>query len=195
MDHFTRQMSTVALPIPRRDLHSPGDDWAGISGCWYGLFGRWKVGDPEPTPSVLPHIKFEPCKPEILDSLIKHHDQMSRVKAGPILQLATGLPWSDALPPIFFHGHGGESRRQTPWTVYCVRGVARLTTDSPPEIRFTIVLRKLGRDVARFEGVQVGGAQLGRGRRGIVCLSSWVEGGEECQAATQPLNAKASSAD
>lgn len=153
VDHFTRVMDTIAvpgrqLPTPTSGLRSPiGDwrDWAGIHGCWYGLLGRWEVSDNEPRPSVIPHINIGPCDPQSLVDIIKYHDKTSGLKAGRMLPLATGLPWSKALPPVYFHGHSTNGSRTA--TIFCVRGVARLTMDCPPEVRYTMILRKCGQDV------------------------------------------------
>lgn len=179
VDHFTRVMTSIARPerslslTPSHPDYPKDGDWSGIFGCWYGLLGRWQNGDPEPQPSLIPHINLGPCDPATMVSMIRHHEKANRVKSGRMLPLDTGLPWSKALPPVYFHGHSPDFKRNQRATDLCIRGVTRLTTDTPAEIRYTILLRKHGIDVVKFEGVQVGGVRSRRGVIGVSSLAKW----------------------
>lgn len=88
--------------------------------------------------------------------------------------IKTHLPTSNLLPALHFHG---SSRANSGATTYpssspssFVRGVVQLTADSPPQVRWTLVIRYAGEDRWRLEAVQVGG----RGsKRGFFGVSSW----------------------
>lgn len=76
-------------------------------------------------------------------------------------RIETSLPTSDLAPPVHFHG------RSRQLVLSFVRGVVRLTSDTPPEVRWTIVIRYSGEDRWRLEGVQVGGRGSRRGLFGV----------------------------
>ena len=89
----------------------------------------------------------------------------------PIIE--TGIPTSDLLPAIRFHGssqqhdgihalHGSTNGQFT-----FIRGVVQLTADNPPQVRWTLVIRYGGEDRWRLECVQVGGRGSRRGFFGV----------------------------
>lgn len=81
------------------------------------------------------------------------------------------LPSSDLLPPIRFCGHSTQSSQahlmpaDSPPS--SVRGVVRLTSDSPPQVRWTLVIRYGGEDRWRLECAQTGGRGSKRGFFGV----------------------------
>jgi hypothetical protein len=80
------------------------------------------------------------------------------------------LPNSDLLPTLHFHGvnHYAAHQRITSE----IRGSVSLTTDNPPQVRWTWVVGMAGEDRWRLTGIQVGG----RGsKRGIVGIWSAVQ--------------------
>lgn len=84
-------------------------------------------------------------------------------------KIQSTIPTSTVLPPIDFCGvsTGGTSVEGSH-----IRGTVSLTTDDPPEVRWTWVVRYSGFDRWRLEGIQVGGC---KSRRGIVGMWSDVE--------------------
>lgn len=80
------------------------------------------------------------------------------------------LPSSDLLPTLHFHGvnHYAAHQRITSE----IRGSVSLTTDNPPQVRWTWVVGMAGEDRWRLTGIQIGG----RGsKRGIVGIWSAVQ--------------------
>jgi hypothetical protein len=87
----------------------------------------------------------------------------------PLPALTTPLPMSP-VPPVYFQGTSHQQLSDDGVTTQprsFVRGVARLTADTPPEVRWTMVVRYAGEDKWRIEGVQVGGRQSRRGFFGV----------------------------
>ena len=99
--------------------------------------------------------------------------------------LDSALPTSSLLPPIYFQSKDGISgwyayARQVPGQSHApmpkqsgaqyfshFRGVARLTTDDPPQVRWTLMFREDEQDKWRFEAVQPCGRGSMRGMFGI----------------------------
>jgi hypothetical protein len=92
--------------------------------------------------------------------------------------IETGLPTSNLLPPIRFHGssqqHDGPNVLQgsAHGESTFVRGVVQLTADNPPQVRWTLVIRYGGEDRWRLECVQVGGRGSNRGFFGVSTVQS-----------------------
>lgn len=84
-------------------------------------------------------------------------------------RIETALETSDLYPPLYFHSEqrltGHMAQRGF------IRGVARVTPDDPPQIRWTIIIRYGGEDRWRMEGVQVGGRGSKRGFFGVSRLA------------------------
>lgn len=80
-------------------------------------------------------------------------------------RIETSQETSDLYPPLYFHSEqrltGHMAQRGF------IRGVARVTLDDPPEVRWTIIIRYGGEDRWRMEGVQVGGRGSKRGFFGV----------------------------
>jgi hypothetical protein len=166
------QQSMATIARPRLDLSGTlGRNWPRVLGYWYGIIGPAEVkGQGEGLRGLVPNLNVIALSdPTRVESMIKNLEQALNITSGPVLSLDTGLPWSNTLPPVFFYGHVDNWQRAS--QVPGMRGVARLTTDTPPQIRYTIILRKNGQDVVRFEGVQIGGAGS---RRGVVGVSGTV---------------------
>lgn len=93
-----------------------------------------------------------------------------------IPDIETGLPTSNLLPPIKFHGSSHPRSVTTPFLTAgasFVRGVVQLTADNPPQVRWTLIIRYGGEDRWRLECVQVGGRGSKRGFFGVG-LVHWV---------------------
>jgi len=85
------------------------------------------------------------------------------------------LPSDSPLPPVYFHGLS-EYYRRVPWEDPMRRivfGVVRPTTDSPPQLRWTLACSSGDPEVALanshfvFNGIQVGGRGSERGVLGV----------------------------
>lgn len=92
-----------------------------------------------------------------------------QIKLAP---LDTHLPYSTRLPPVYFHGVGRLADQEmleleTLDSASFTRGVARLTTDNPPELRWSIIVRYSDEDRWKIEGVQIGGRLSRRGFLGV----------------------------
>ncbi|WWC90979.1 uncharacterized protein L201_005918 [Kwoniella dendrophila CBS 6074] len=93
----------------------------------------------------------------------------------PLPPMKSGLPSSDLLQPIYFHGSsapypgdGPDTTQQAPTLPQnAIRGVVRLTADNPPQVKWTLIIRYRGQDRWRLECVQVGGRGSKRGFFGI----------------------------
>lgn len=86
----------------------------------------------------------------------------------PIVPVKSCIPTGDLLPPIHFHGHSGHSGTTWPTPASSfVKGTVQLTTDWPPQVRWTMVIRYSGEDRWRVEGVQMGGRGSKRGFFGV----------------------------
>ena len=86
-------------------------------------------------------------------------------------EIITGIPTSNLLPPIRFHG-SSHPRSSSPFQTggsggSFVRGVVQLTADNPPQVRWTLTIRYGGEDRWRLECVQVGGRGSKRGFFGV----------------------------
>jgi hypothetical protein len=81
--------------------------------------------------------------------------------------LDSAIPTSPLLPPVYFHGRSQQQAVGAGAPASFVRGVARLTADNPPEVRWTMIIRYSGEDRWKLEGVQVGGRQSRRGFFGV----------------------------
>lgn len=86
-------------------------------------------------------------------------------------EIETGLPTSDLLPPIYFHGSNQARSHPTPFPAAThssfVRGIVQLTADNPPQVRWTLIIRYGGEDRWRLECVQPGGRGSRRGLFGV----------------------------
>jgi hypothetical protein len=82
--------------------------------------------------------------------------------------VTSNIPTGDLLPPIHFHGHSSQSGGTWPTAASSfVKGTVQLTTDSPPQVRWTMIIRYGGEDRWRIESVQVGGRGSKRGFFGV----------------------------
>lgn len=84
--------------------------------------------------------------------------------------IETDLPTSNLLPAIRFHGSSHPRSAPTPFPTTnssFVRGVVQLTADSPPQVRWTLVIRYGDEDRWRLEAVQPGGRGSRRGFFGV----------------------------
>ncbi|KLT46514.1 hypothetical protein CC85DRAFT_289789 [Cutaneotrichosporon oleaginosum] len=140
-------------------------NWPQVLGVWYGLIGPSELPGLERLQSLAPTLNLIGLSdPTRLELLIQNLERALNIPTGPVMSLDTALPSSANLPPVYFYGHLESDRgSQVPG----VRGVARLTSDAPPQIRYTIIIRKSGQDIVRFEGVQVGGLGSRRGILGV----------------------------
>lgn len=143
-------------------------DWADICGTWHIAMVQF----PQDTPKLVSYgsVNLVPRPAEAIDRAMAKIDEGRPTHHHPRAPaygatLATGLPKSDALPPIYFNGltHPAAASR------YHLRGIAHLTTDQPPEIRYRVLFRDAETSVDElcFEGVHVGGPGSRRGVIGV----------------------------
>lgn len=90
-------------------------------------------------------------------------------EAANLPQLQSNLPISETLPAIQFCG---SSTNGSQVRVSEIRGQVSLTTDDPPQVRWTWIVRYGGEDRWRLEGIQIGG--IGS-KRGVVGMWSDVD--------------------
>ncbi|WVW79605.1 hypothetical protein I302_101574 [Kwoniella bestiolae CBS 10118] len=182
--------------LKRPDNLAEGDvwDWAGVEGNWCGCYAFMDYVDwvalNYPQSAFLHRLSSEidlSLYHEALGDLMQlelkictdphtsnprdnrctsHEFENDRT---PLPSVDTDLPSSDLLPPIYFHGSsvpyaGGDA---PPLPQNAIRGVARLTADNPPQVRWTMIIRYRDSDRWRLECVQVGGRGSKRGFFGI----------------------------
>lgn len=84
-------------------------------------------------------------------------------------QLESSIPIGDLLPPIHFQGHSSQSATSWPTATAtsAIRGTVHLTTDDPPQVRWTLVIRYGGEDRWKIEAIQPGGRGSKRGFFGV----------------------------
>lgn len=109
---------------------------------------------------------------EAIGDLLHMHLTIDRPTDKPIpeydLPVTSNIPTGNLLPPIHFHGHSAQSGGAWPTAASSfVKGNVQLTTDSPPQVRWTMIIRYGGEDRWRVEGVQVGGRGSKRGFFGV----------------------------
>lgn len=150
-------------------------DWADICGTWYIAMAQFPGGSLK----LMSYgcVNLVPRAPDVIsDAMAKMDAENGFGFSNPPsygATLATGLPKSDALPPIYFSGLTQSSSLSR----YHLRGIAQLTTDQPPEVRYRVIFRnaETSLDELCFEGVHIGGPGSKRGVVGVSfdSISGW----------------------
>ncbi|KAJ9109925.1 hypothetical protein QFC19_001906 [Naganishia cerealis] len=142
------------------------EDWADVRGVWRGTYAfmdyqDWVRYNFQPMTVNIEHYS------EAVGNFMSMHLHPGRDPKAPPGQedIISPLPCSDLLPTLHFHGvnHYATHHQATSQ----VRGSVCLTTDNPPQIRWTWVVSIHGDDRWRLTGIQVGGRGSKRGIIGI----------------------------
>jgi hypothetical protein len=106
-------------------------------------------------------------------------------KPSNLPEITTDMPTSDLFPALRFHGSSVSSSdfgADFGMNRSFVRGVVQLTTDDPPQVRWTLIIRYGGDDRWRLECVQPGGRKSQRGFFGI-----WTDAAREENSPNGPV--------
>lgn len=145
-------------------------DWANVAGIWHIAMAQTPKKEKSPVLQPYGWLKLVPCTIDTIDKALAARWDSEDIPPNAESSFKMGLPYSDALPPIYFNG---STRRIGDTPPFYLRGIVRLTTDQPPELRYRIIFRSFERctDDLTFEGVQVGGRDSLRGVIGVNLLS------------------------
>ncbi|KAJ9106161.1 hypothetical protein QFC21_001304 [Naganishia friedmannii] len=148
--------------LTEAELH----DWAGVRGVWRGTYAfmdyqDWVRYNFQPMTVNIEHYS------EAVGNFMSMHLHPGRDPKAPADQeeIVSPLPSSNLLPALHFHGVNHYATHHQ--TTSQVRGSVCLTTDNPPQIRWTWVVSMNGDDRWRLTGIQIGGRGTKRGIVGI----------------------------
>ncbi|CAK9781645.1 hypothetical protein CC85DRAFT_324819 [Cutaneotrichosporon oleaginosum] len=155
-----------------RGVASPNPvDWAGVAGVWHGAYAfmhypDWvTLNEPDMSGLTPAHLRYyEENVGDMVEMVTQvvssEADIQAHAPAGMTPRsLATALPSSDRLPPIYFVGcAGGGVTAEMDAFMY---GVVRLTPDDC--VRWSFVIHYEGHDQWLMNGVQIGGVGSARG--------------------------------
>lgn len=155
-------LSKVARP--RRAVPHAVPNWADIDGSWYlAVCGR--QSGCSVAIEVFRHIEVRADEADMVSLLVGNWHKQFKREAPSVTSTVfdSDIPRSSALPQQHFAGCSTKNRRLD---VY-VHGAAHLTTDSPPEIRYSLMIYRHGEATLRFEGIQIGGFSSRHGVMGV----------------------------
>lgn len=142
---------------PRRQMPSASRDWAHIDGEWYAVIAGW----PSDSPSILTVMRNIKVHSDSARNSAKMRKLHLKHGTARVSSFVSDLPRSESLPAQPFEGDLDSGSG-----IY-LQGVARLTTDTPPEIRYSMLIWDEGVLRLRFEGVQIGGFSSKQGVMGV----------------------------
>ncbi|ODN76879.1 hypothetical protein L202_05466 [Cryptococcus amylolentus CBS 6039] len=171
-------------------------DWAGVEGTWEGSYAFIDYTDWISLNE--PQLILQRGRVAQLD-LTRYHEAVGDLMRLRLVlddptdpnspthhlpHIVSNLPVSNALPPIRFVGaslSSNDVEHPSPPLGF-VRGTVQLTTDNPPQVRWTLVIRYGGADRWTLEAVQMGGRGSKRGFFGI-----WTDAAKEAHTPNGPL--------